>query len=149
MCVYISVIVLLLSAWVFRVFSKSLLGISNFPLCSPNLYKHYLITFNSLSHRLPIFTEFFFGILLCSLFWNTFLFASFYLTCCFYLCVSGRLAMFPNLGKVVIYWRHHKGSYSALCSGPQSCGGAPYFELEPFCCGRLTTVGTLVGAAGP
>ena len=76
---------------------------------------------------------------------------SFYLTYCVYFCVLGRLVMFPDFGEVAFGRRcllvpavHPSVFTRAACyRGARLCG-----LCGPFCCGRLTAVGSLEGVAG-
>ena len=115
---FTSVTVFFISVWLsFIVFNFSLKKII-LVLCIhfslglfDHLYNHYL----ELLGRLPISTLLSYGVL-SYLFETCSFVASFYLGCCFYFYVSGRLVMLSDLGEAALCRWHHMCPSNTFCS---------------------------------
>ena len=148
---YFSFQLLFISA-LFFIFSNSLFKIFSF--CSSILLPSTLICFTiiTLNYRVDylylLHLVVLLGFYLVSSFETCSSIISFYLTGCFYFCVSGSFT-FPDLGEVAFCRRHPIGTSSTL-SDHQSympLGYPPCGLHGSVCCGRLTAVGGLVGVA--
>ena len=110
-----------------------------------------IMTLNSLLDRLLISTSFnsFSEVLSYSFIWNI-LFCLLILpnSLCVFLCIP----MSPNLGDVALCRRcpMRPITCSPLATRSRSSRGIALCRLHaPFCCGRLTAMGTLIGGSGP
>ena len=109
---FTSVIVFFISVWMSFIFFNFSLK-KNFSLCASifllgSLIIFIITTLNSFSGRLPISTlvSYSYGVL-SYLFETRSFVASFYLDCCLYFYVSGRLVMLSDFGEAALCRRHH------------------------------------------
>ena len=75
----------------------------------------------------------------------------FFFICSFYCYVFGRLVKFPNLGEVPFVGEVLciQAAHSCLVTRAMCSSGTPERGALVLCCGGLTTLSGLMGAAGP